>query len=162
MLFSEKQYRRATETINELNSAIKNNEEIIVKTNQAIRKAKANYDIESLIKLEKNKRCLKQNKHNLKERRKTLRFMIADYIEVDKATENAVSNIPLTREYLQTNYKVTNTFNDVSLNSINDNLPFKLSSKRLNKLIHECFPNVKARKCTNDIKYNMEMINYEL
>lgn len=158
MLFSEKQYKEATETINKLNTAIKNNEETIVKINQALKKAKANHDIESLIKLEKNKRRLKQINHNLKESRKTLRFMIADYIEVDKNTIDAPSNIPVTREYLKNNYKVSNTFNGVSLNSINDNLPVRLSQDTLNKLVVETFPDVKARQCTNDIKYNMEMI----
>lgn len=158
MLFNEKQYKEATETINKLNSAIKNNEKTIVKTNQAIQKAKDNYDYESVIKLEKNKRRLKQNRHEMKEIRKTLRFMIADYTEIDKNTIDAPSNIPITREYLQSNYRVSNSFNGVSLNSINDNLPVRLSSKRLSKLVKEVFPNVHERKCKNDIKYNMELI----
>ena len=158
MLFSEKQYQRAKETINKLNDAIKNNEKTIVKTNQAIQKAKDNYDYESVIKLEKNKRRLKQIRHEMKESRKTLRFMIADYTEIDKNTIDAPSNIPVTREYLQTNYKVSNTFNGVSLNSINDNLPHKLSQHTLNKLVVETFPDVQSRRCTNDIKYTMELI----
>lgn len=77
---------------------------------------------------------------------------------VDESTVNTVSNIPVTREYLQANYRVTNTFNTVSLNSINDTLPIRLSNKALSKLIVEVFPDVQERKCTNDIKYNMEMI----
>lgn len=158
MLFNEKQYQIANENINKLNDAIKNNEKTIVKTNQAIQKAKDNYDYESVIKLEKNKRRLKQNRHEMKESRKTLRFMIADYTEIDKNTIDAPSNIPVTREYLQANYRVSNTFNDVSLNSINDNLPHKLSQHNLNKLVVETFPDVQSRQCTNDIKYNLEMI----
>lgn len=162
MLFSEKQYQRANETIAKLNDAIKNNEKTIVKTNQAIQKAKDNYDYESVIKLEKNKRRLKQNRHEMKESRKTLRFMIANYTEIDKNTIDAPSNIPITKEYLKNNYKVSNTFNGVSLNSINDNLPHKLSQHTLNKLVVETFPDVKSRQCTNDIKYNMEMITNDI
>lgn len=160
MLFSEKQYQRANETIAKLNDAIKNNEKTIVKTNQAIKIAKDNYDYESVIKLEKNKRRLKQNRHEMKESRKTLRFMIADYTEIDKNTIDAPSNIPITKEYLKNNYKVSNSFNGVSLNSINDNLPVRLSNKALSKLVREVFPDVQERKCTNDIKYNMEILNY--
>lgn len=81
-----------------------------------------------------------------------------DFKKVDESTVNTVSNIPVTREYLQANYKVSNTFNGVSLNSINDNLPHRLSQDTLNKLVVETFPDVKTRQCTNDIKYNMELI----
>ena len=81
-----------------------------------------------------------------------------DFKNVDESTVNTVSNIPVTREYLQANYRVTDTYNGVSLNSINDNLPHKLSQHTLNKLVVETFPDVQSRQCTNDIKYNLEMI----
>ena len=78
--------------------------------------------------------------------------------KIDSMTKNTESNKPLTKEYLQANYRVTNTFKDITLNNINDNLPVKLSSKALSKLVREVFPDVQERKCTNDIKYNMEVI----
>lgn len=77
---------------------------------------------------------------------------------IDSMTKDTQSNIPLTKQYLQSNYRVTNTFKDVSLNTINDNLPSRLSDHALSKLVKEVFPEVQERKCTNDIKYNMEMI----
>lgn len=77
---------------------------------------------------------------------------------IDSMTTKAMSNKPLTREILMTNYRVTDIFKDVTLNSINEDLPFKLSSNALSKIIREVFPDVQERKCTNDIKYNMEVI----
>lgn len=158
MIMNKKQLKRANETLDKLNKAIKGNEEDIVEITKNIRKAKNNNNYKTVIKLEKIRTKMKANTKKLRESKKELMFIIADFDEIDKVTKNTVSNIPLTKEYLKANYRVSNTFNGVSLNSINDNLPHKLSSKRLSKLIHECFPNVKARKCTNDIKYNMEMI----
>ena len=78
--------------------------------------------------------------------------------KIDSMTTKAESNKPLTREILMANYRVTDTFKDVTLNSINEDLPFKLSSNTLSKIIREVFPDVQERKCTNDIKYNMEVI----
>ena len=78
--------------------------------------------------------------------------------KIDSMTKDTVSNIPLAREYLQANYRVCDSFNTVTLNSINADLPVRLSSRALSKLVKEVFKNVKARKCTNDIKYNMELI----
>lgn len=85
-------------------------------------------------------------------------IIIAGSHKVDSMTTYPRSNIPLTKFILKHNYRVSDSFNDVSLNSINDNLPVRLSNKALSKVIRECFPDVKARKCTNDTKYNMEMI----
>ena len=93
--------------------------------------------------------------------RKTYLFT-GTFENVDESTVNAESNIPVTREYLQANYKVSNKFNGVSLNSINDNLPHKLSQHTLNKLVVETFPDVQSRQCTNDIKYNMELVKWIL
>lgn len=76
--------------------------------------------------------------------------------KIDSMTKNTQSNKPLTREILQANYRVSNTFNGVSLNTINDNLPVRLSDHALSKLIRQVFPDVQERKCTNDIKYNLE------
>ena len=78
--------------------------------------------------------------------------------KIDSMTKDTVSNIPLAREYLQANYRVCDTFKEVTLNSINDNLPVRLSDHALNKLINECFPEVESRRITGDIKYNLEMI----
>lgn len=75
---------------------------------------------------------------------------------IDSMTKNTESNKPLTREILRSNYRVSNSFNGVSLNTINDNLPVKLSNRALSKLVREVFPNVQERKCTNDIKYNLD------
>ena len=78
--------------------------------------------------------------------------------KIDSMTKNTQSNKPLTREILRSNYRVTNTFKDITLNTINDNLPVRLSDHALNKLINECFPNVKSRRITGDIKSNIEWI----
>lgn len=78
--------------------------------------------------------------------------------KIDSMTKNTQSNKPLTREILRSKYQVSDSFNGVSLNSINDNLPVRLSDHALSKLIREVFPDVQERKCTNDIKYNMEVI----
>lgn len=78
---------------------------------------------------------------------------------IDSMTTKAMSNKPLTREILQANYRVSNTFNGVSLNTINDNLPVRLSDHALSKLIRQVFPEVQERKCTNDIKYNLEGVD---
>ena len=158
MKISEKQFKKAKETISKLNGRIKESEDQIAKINKYIKKAEDNYDYHRVSRLEEIKRRFKQNNHQLKESKKELMFMIADFTEIDKSTVNAVSDKPLARKFLQANYKVSNTFKGISLNSINDKLPVRLSNKRLSKLIHECFPNVKARKCTNDIKYNMELV----
>ena len=149
---------RANETIDKLNKAIKNNENDIVEITKNIRKAKNNNNYITVIELEKIRTKMKSNTKKLRESKKELMFIIADYDEVDKATENTVSHIPVNREYLQANYRVSNTFNGVSLNSINDNLPYRLSQDTLNKLVVETFPDVKVRQCTNDIKYNMELV----
>lgn len=79
--------------------------------------------------------------------------------KIDSMTKNTESNKPLTREILRSNYRVTNTFKDITLNTINDNLPVRLSDHALNKLINECFPNVKSRRITGDIKYNLEGVD---
>ena len=79
--------------------------------------------------------------------------------KIDSMTVNAESNKPVTREYLQANYRVTNTYNGVSLNTINDSLPVRLSDNALSKLVREIFPEVQERKCTNDIKYNLEGVD---
>lgn len=79
--------------------------------------------------------------------------------KIDSMTKNTQSNKPLTREILRSNYRVTNTFKDITLNTINDNLPVRLSNHALNKLINECFPNVKSRRITGDIKYNLEGVD---
>ena len=79
--------------------------------------------------------------------------------KIDSMTKNTQSNKPLTREILRSNYRVTNTFKDITLNTINDNLPVRLSDHALNKLINECFPNVKSRRITGDIKYNLEGVD---
>lgn len=75
---------------------------------------------------------------------------------IDSMTEKPQSNKPLTREILRSKYQVTDSFKDVSLNTINDNLPSRLSQDALSKLVKEVFPEVQERKCTNDIKYNLE------
>lgn len=147
------------ETIDGLNRLISINEEEIMKINKYIRLAKANYDFHNVTKLEDINKRYKQMNRELRQDKKALMKMMTNYAEeIDKNTKDTQSNIPLTKQYLQANYQVCDSFNDVSLNSINDNLPVRLSSKRLSKVIRECFPDVKARKCTNDIKYNMEMI----
>lgn len=158
MLFNEKQYQRAKETLDKVNEVIKDNEDKIIEITKNIRKAKKHNDYVTVIELEKIRTKMKANTKQLREIKKTLMFMIADYTEIDKNTIDAPSNIPITKEYLKNNYKVSNTFNGVSLNSINDNLPHRLSQHTLNKLVVETFPDVKTRQCTNDIKYNMEMI----
>lgn len=104
---------------------------------------------------------LLRSTNNLLMRAKKLRkkqLFNADFHNVDESTEKAVSNKPLTREFLMANYRVSDSFNTVTLNSINDNLPVRLSQDALSKLVREVFPTVQERKCSNDIKYNMEMI----
>ena len=78
--------------------------------------------------------------------------------KIDSMTKNTQSNKPLAREYLQANYRVCDSFNTVTLNSINADLPVRLSSNALSKIIREVFPDVKERKSKMDIKYNMEVI----
>ena len=153
-----KQFKRAKETINILNTHINDNEELIAKINKYIRIAKDNYDYQSVIRLKDDKRELKAITRELKQSKKEIMLTVADCVEMDKSTVNAESNKPLTREILMANYRVTDTFKDVTLNSINEDLPFKLSSNTLSKIIREVFPDVQERKCTNDIKYNMEVI----
>ena len=157
----KEQFKRAKENINILNGCIQDDEELIAEINQTIRKAKDIYSVEvyqAINSLEENKRQLKADIRKMKESKKRLLFLIADYDEIDKNTKDTVSNIPLTREYLQANYRVCDTFKEVTLNSINDNLPVRLSDHALNKLINECFPEVESRRITGDIKYNLEMI----
>lgn len=151
--------KKTYETINELNRAISNNEESIREINRYIRLAKANGNVEVFVNLKDIKREYKQLNRRLRQSKKSLMKNMANFAEeIDKNTEDTQSNIPVTKQYLQANYQVTNTFNDVSLNTINDNLPVKLSNHALSKLVQEVFPEVKSRKCANDIKYNMEMI----
>lgn len=151
--------KRAYETINKLDEAIKTNEERILELNKYIRLAKANYDTHTLVGLEDIKREYKALNRRLRQSKKELMQTMTNYAEeIDKNTKDTPSNIPLTKEYLKANYKVSNSFKGVSLNSIYDNLPVRLSSKRLSKLVKEVFPNVHERKCKNDIKYNMELI----
>ena len=78
---------------------------------------------------------------------------------IDSMTKNPVSNKPLTREILRSKYKVSDSFKDITLNTINDNLPVRLSDHALSKLVEEVFPEVQIRKCTNDIKYNLEGVD---
>ena len=152
--------KRAYETINKLNGAILNNEERIMEINKYIRLAKDNYDVEEFVKLEDIKQEYKALNRRLRQSKKSLMKTMTNYAEeIDKNTKDTVSNIPLTREYLQANYHVTNTFKDVSLNTINDNLPVRLSDHALSKLVEEVFPEVQIRKCTNDIKYNLEGVD---
>lgn len=154
--------KRAYETIDGLNKAIKVNDERISEINQYLKIAKANNDAELFVNLKKIKRDYKNMNRRLRQSKKSLMKNMANYAEeIDKNTKDTQSNIPLTKQYLQANYRVTNTFNDVSLNTINDNLPVRLSYNALSKLVKEVFPEVQSRKCTNDIKYNMEMIYYE-
>lgn len=156
---NKKQLKRAYGTIDELNRAISSNEERIMEINKNIELAKANYDAHTVVGLEDIKRKYKANSRRLRQSKKEIMQAMTVYAEeIDKNTKNTQSNIPVTREYLQANYRITNTFNGVSLNSINDNLPVRLSNKALSKLVLEVFPDVQERKCTNDIKYNMEMI----
>lgn len=151
--------KRAYKTIKELDEHIKTNEEEILELNKYIRLAKANYDFEYVVDFEDIKREYKALNRQLRRSKKELMQTMTNYAkEIDKNTKDTPSNIPLTREYLQANYRVSNSFNGVSLNSINDNLPHKLSQHTLNKLVVETFPDVKTRQCTNDIKYNMELI----
>ena len=130
--------KRAYETIDELNRAILNNEEEIMKINKYIQIAKDNYDVESFVILKDIKQEYKALNRRLRQDKKVLMKII--------------------KQYLQANYRVTNTFKDITLNTINDNLPVRLSDHALRKLVKEIFPEVQERKCTNDIKYNMEMI----
>lgn len=153
-----KQFKRAKETINILNEYIQHNEELIAKINKCIRIAKDNYDYQSVISLKDDKREVKAITRELKQSKKEIMLAVADCVEMEKSTVNAESNKPLTREILMAKYRVTDTFKDVTLNTINEDLPFRLSSNALSKIIREVFPDVQERKCTNDIKYNMEMI----
>lgn len=146
-------------TINKIDEAIKDNEESIKEMNRYIRLAKANGDVEAFVDFKDIKRQYKNMNKRLRQSKKSLMKNMANYAEeIDKNTKDTQSNIPLTKQYLQANYRVTNTFNDVSLNTINDNLPVRLSYNALSKLVKEVFPEVRSRKCSNDIKYNMEMI----
>ena len=77
---------------------------------------------------------------------------------VDSMTKDTVSAVPVTRDFLKENYEVTGAFGTVSLNSINEALPSRLSSKALNKCIVECFPEVKSRKLQGDIKYSLKSL----
>lgn len=77
---------------------------------------------------------------------------------IDSMTINAESNKPLTREILRSKYQVSDSFKGITLNSINDELPVRLSSRALSKLVKKVFPDVQERKCTNNVKYNLELI----
>ena len=151
--------KRAYETINKVDEAIKGNEERILELNKYIKLAKANYDIQTIVSLEDIKRQYKALNRRLRQNKKALMKTMTNYAEeIDKNTKDTVSNIPLTRAYLQANYRVCDSFNTVTLNNINADLPVRLSSNALNKLINECFPEVESRRITGDIKYNLEMI----
>ena len=151
--------KRAYETINKVDEAIKGNEERILELNKYIKLAKANYDIQTIVSLEDIKRKYKALNRRLRQSKKALMQKMTNYAEeIDKNTKDTVSNIPLTRAYLQANYRVCDSFNTVTLNSINADLPVRLSSNALNKLINECFPEVESRRITGDIKYNLGMI----
>ena len=151
--------KRAYETINKVDEAIKGNEERILELNKYIKLAKANYDIQTIVSLEDIKRQYKALNRRLRQSKKALMKTMTNYAEeIDKNTKDTVSNIPLTREYLQANYRVCDSFNTVTLNSINADLPVRLSDHALNKLINECFPEVESRRITGYIKYNLEMI----
>lgn len=104
---------------------------------------------------------LLRSTNNLLMRAKKLRkkqLFNADFHNVDEFTEKAVSLKPLTREILMANYRICDSFNTVTLNSINEDLPVRLSNKALSKLVKEVFPTVESRRITGDIKYNLEMI----
>lgn len=78
---------------------------------------------------------------------------------IDSQTKNQVSLKPLTREILRSKYQVSDSFKDITLNSINDELPVRLSQDALSKLVKKVFPDVQERKCTNDIKYNLDRLS---
>lgn len=152
--------KRAYKTIKELDEAIKTNEERILELNKYIRLAKANYDVNTLEGLEDIKRKYKALNRQLRQSKKELMQTMTIYAEeIDKNTKDTVSNTPVTKAYLQANYRVTNTFKDITLNKINEDLPVRLSSRALSKLVKEVFPTVESRRITGDIKYNLEGVD---
>lgn len=158
-MMNKKQLKRAYGLIDEINRVISSNEKKIMEINKNIQLAEVNNDFHYVTNLEDIKRKYKANNRQLRQCKKELMQTMTIYAEeIDKNTVNAESNKPLTREKLMAKYRVTDTFKDVTLNSINEDLPFKLSSKALNKVILEVFPEVKSRRITGDIKYNLELI----
>lgn len=158
-MMNKEQFKRAYGIIDELNRIISSNEESIMEINKYIQLAEANNDFHYVTNLEDIKRQYKANNRQLRQSKKALMQKMTNYAEeIDKNTKDTVSNIPLTRAYLQANYRVTNTFKDITLNTINDNLPVRLSDHALSKLVQDVFPEVQERKCIHDIKYNLELI----
>lgn len=150
---------KANKMIDECNTLIEENNERISILTRRIREMERNHNVDDAVTLDKAKnlrRKCKRSNRRLYETRNTIASIIADCKIVDESTMDAVSNKPVTRDFIKSNYIVTDSFSNISLNSINEVLPCKLSSKSLHKIIVETFPDVEYRRVTSDVKYNLK------